>query len=270
MSMPACLLNGEPADRIPVTDRGLGYGDGLFRTVLLKQGRPTLWHWHWQCLLHDCAALGLPLPAESVLLAELAQLAAALPLAVGKIVLTRGSGARGYAMPQPMVPTRLVSVAGFAPQPCPDGVTVRGGRLERASQPRLAGVKHLNRLENVLARAEWDDPAIREGLLCDAEGWLTEACACNVFVDFGSHVATPLLDRCGVAGAARACLLDRLADCLGRPVRVERIARAAVGEAQGLWLCNSVVGVLPVRRLDALAFGLPDSARVAADILAAA
>ncbi|WP_240454133.1 aminodeoxychorismate lyase [Halomonas sp. NO4] len=229
---------------LPLDDRGLAYGDGLFETVLLRDGRPQLWDAHLARLARGCHVLGIPLPAEHDLAAPLAE--APTGLAVLKLVVTRGSGGRGYRPPAVPEPRLAWQVTAFAPDrdAWRDGVRVRHCRLRLGLQPRLAGLKHLGRLENVLARAEWDDPAIAEGLLCDSDGVLVEATAMNLFWQRGGRLETPRLDRCGVAGTLRDALGERLA-----------IAEVAAGpdvlcEAEAAWVGNSVQGLWPLTRLD--------------------
>lgn len=229
---------------VPIDDRGLAYGDGLFETVLVRDGEPLLWPEHMARLERGCHALGIPLPVKAEL-DGLPALAGA-GLKVLKLVLTRGSGGRGYRSPSPAEPRLVWQVAGFAPQArhWETGVRVRQCRLRLGIQPLLAGLKHLNRLENVLARSEWDDPGIAEGLLCDSQGRLVEATCMNLVWQRGGRLETPGLEACGVAGTLRAALMARL------PIAEVAAGPEALIDAEAVWLCNSVQGVWPVVRLD--------------------
>ncbi len=228
----------------PLDDRGAAYGDGLFETVLVRDGRPRLWDEHLARLARGCHVLGLPLPAEHRLAAPLAE--APPGLAVLKLMLTRGSGGRGYRAPATPEPRLRWQLAPFTPAVArwQEGVRVRHCALRLGIQPRLAGLKHLNRLENVLARAEWDDDEVAEGLLCDSDGRLVEATAMNLFWRRAGLLETPRLDRCGVAGTLREALIERL------EVREVDILPEALEAAEAVWLGNSVQGVWPVTRLD--------------------
>src|SRR5574340_259088 len=179
------LVNGVPGDAIAATDRGLAYGDGVFRTFVVRGGRPLHWQRHYSRLHGDCAALGISCPDEAVLRAELAQAAERAPDCIAKITVTRGLGQRGYALPSPANPTRIVAISALPHYP-PDfagrGVKAHLCKLRLGFQPALAGIKHLNRLENVLARAEWSDAAIAEGLLLDTEGNVIEGTMSNLFI----------------------------------------------------------------------------------------
>ncbi|WP_024303777.1 aminodeoxychorismate lyase [Pseudogulbenkiania sp. MAI-1] len=266
------LIDGVPGEQVSALDRGLAYGDGVYRTLELVAGRPRLWRWQWQRLADDCVRLCLPLPDECLVLAELEQAAAGLERAVAKIVLTRGAGRRGYAMPADAVPTRIVSAnawAGYPTELAEQGVTVRLCELRLGLQPRLAGIKHLNRLENVLARSEWSDPAIHEGLLLDSEGYLVEGTMSNLFQLRGGELVTPLLDRSGVAGALRAWVFDN-APALGLVVREARLTLDDLDSAEAVFLCNSLIGLWPVVRLDGRTWQIPEILRALAARLAVA
>lgn len=228
----------------PLDDRGAAYGDGLFETVLLRDGRPLLWDEHLARLVRGCHALGIPMPAERELAAPLAE--AGPGLVVLKLILTRGSGGRGYRPPASPEPRLRWQLATFAPAQSHwrEGVRVRHCRLRLGIQPALAGLKHLNRLENVLARSEWDDETVAEGLLCDSDGRLVEATAMNLFWQRDGRLETPRLDRCGVAGTLREALRERLSIA-----EVEAGPEALIA-AEAVWLGNSVQGVWPVVRLD--------------------
>ncbi|MDP2254308.1 MAG: aminodeoxychorismate lyase [Thiobacillus sp.] len=245
------LVNGLPAETVNALDRGLAYGDGVFRTLRTRAGHPLWWRDNYAKLAADCAALALACPDEAGLRDEVCQVAAAGE-GVAKIMLTRGTGARGYAPPQDPACTRIVLSAALPPHARPDppaGITARWCSLRLAQQPRLAGVKHLNRLENVLARAEWDDPAICEGVLCDTDDIVVGGVMSNLFWVRDGVLFTPDLALCGVAGVARARLL-RAAARRGIPTRIERQPPAAILAADELMICNSLIGVRRVARLD--------------------
>jgi 4-amino-4-deoxychorismate lyase len=136
--------------------------------------------------------------------------------------------------------------------------------LRLASQPALAGIKHLNRLEQVLARAEWDDPAIDEGLLCDASGHVVCATAANLFAVIDGRLVTPDVSHAGVAGVARAIVVDALA------AEVRRVSADDIERASEVFLTNALRGVMRVARIDARRFGSGPLAAEAARALARA
>ncbi len=241
-------VNGSTDARIAADDRGLLYGDGLFETILFVDGVAPLWRRHIQRLRHGCAQLLLPTPDDATLAREAAEVVDGMARAVVRITLTRGRGVRGYALPQNVECTRIV--AAFEPPLVPPdwyehGIRVRFADLTLASQPRLAGIKHLNRLEQVLVRAEWNDPEIVEALLCDGDDRVICATAANLFIARDGELITPSLDRFGVAGVARAEVLAR-----NPRARVRAIAREELMKADEIFITSSVRGILPVRELE--------------------
>jgi 4-amino-4-deoxychorismate lyase len=243
------LVNGNPHGSVEATDRGLAYGDGIFRTLLVRGGRPLNWKHHLARLVADGGTLGLPVPEPELLRREIATVAPGDALV--KIVLTRGASGRGYAFAADASPTRLVMafpVPASSATYAAEGVAVRRCALVLSEQPRLAGAKHLNRLESVLARSEWTDPAIREGLLGDARGHVIEATAANVFIARDGALATPDLSRSGVAGAQRARVLALARDA-GIGCALRDIGWDEFLAADEVFLTNSVIGLWPVARL---------------------
>lgn len=244
------LVNGAAADSVAVTDRGLAYGDGVFRTLLVSRSRPRCWNRQYRKLAQDCAALAIACPPQDVLAGELALAAGTIENGVGKIVVTRGTGARGYVPPQLAGPTRIVMVS--APPQYPDtftsaGVTVRQCAIRLSFQPRLAGIKHLNRLENVLARAEWRDPGIAEGLLLDAEDNVIGGTMTNLFIVESGRILTPRLTRCGIAGVTRERVMEA-ATGQGMACDEDDLTWQRVLDAREVLLVNSVIGVWQVRQ----------------------
>jgi 4-amino-4-deoxychorismate lyase len=243
------LVNGARADSIPLTDRGLAYGDGVFRTMRAADGRPLHWARHYAKLHSDCAALGLPCPPESVLLPEARLAAAGFAHANLKIIITRGSGPRGYAPPQPSTSRRVVVSEVHTPSPRNEaGVSVHLCRLRLSQQPLLAGIKHLNRLENVLARAEWNNTEVGEGLLLDQDNDVISGTMSNLFIVEDGALVTPDLSRSGVAGVTRTRVID-LAKTADIACRIERLPLQRVFNADEVFLVNSLIGLWPVCRL---------------------
>ena len=235
---------GVPADGIDPGDRGLAYGDGLFETLLVHQGKPVWWEAHARRLARGCETLRIDLPDPSHLRAQAEAIAAGCERGVLKLILTRGSGERGYALPAAPQPLLAIGLSD-APPPAPrEGLVLRWCDTTLAIQPRLAGIKHLNRLEQVLARAEWSDPAIHEGLQCDTAGRVVGATSANLFVLRAGRWLTPPVADCGIAGVCRGWLLEHVPGA-GEAV----LARADVESADALVLCNAVRDILPVAAL---------------------
>lgn len=243
------LINGVPGALIPATDRGLAYGDGVFRTLCAWRGEPLHWARHYSKLLHDCEALALPCPEAALLQNEVRAVARSQETCAIRITLTRGSGPRGYAPPPSSQPLRIVSGAEYAvPGVQSEGICVHLCRLRLGSQPSLAGVKHLNRLENVLARAEWTDPAAAEGLLLDQDGVAVGGTMSNVFIVEAGTLVTPSLHQCGVAGVTRDRVMAASAR-LNISCRTESVPLKRLLDAEEVFFVNSLIGLWPVARL---------------------
>ncbi len=221
----------------------------MFRTIAVRAGRALNWTWHFRRLSADCALLRLATPPEALVASEVAQVARGD--ATVKVIVTRGAGGRGYGISGAAPATRVVAAfaaASHDPACQREGVAVRRCSLVLSEQPRLAGAKTLNRLENVLARGEWDDPGIAEGLLADAGGRVIEGTMSNLFMVKRGRVSTPDLARCGVVGAQR----ERVRELLGRAgleCEVRDIALAEIDEADEIFLTNSAIGAWPVAAL---------------------
>ncbi len=238
---------------LPVADRGLQYGDGLFETLALRNGEPLLWARHIQRLEDGCRRLGLPAPEAGLLRGEVAQIAGTDVRSVAKIILTRGAAGRGYRPDVSANATRIVQCLPWPTHPddaAKVGVAVRWCATRLARQPRLAGMKHLNRLEQVLARAEWQDD-YAEGLMCDMDGLVIEGTRTNLFVVCADGtVVTPDLSQSGVAGVMRAQVLES-ATAMGMRCVVRAVTADMVESARELFLTNSLIGIWPIRRIEA-------------------
>lgn len=246
------LIDGVEADHVSVTDRGLQYGDGLFETVAVRNGCLRLWRAHFQRLTIGARRLGIPCPSQALLFDDCQRLINGTSPVVLKIVLTRGSGGRGYRPPEDPRPTRIVSVHPWPDYPsdwAEQGVAVTFCRTPLGENPALAGLKHLNRLEQVLARAEWRDPQIAEGIMLDGRGRVIGGTMSNLFLVRSGHLYTPKLDTCGIAGTVRALVL-REAGTRGIEVVQTDVVSADLADADGLFLTNALIGVWPVRRLE--------------------
>jgi 4-amino-4-deoxychorismate lyase len=246
------LINGESDNWLSPLDRGVAYGDGVFRTLKVNHGLPVAWAPHYQKLEQDCSALGIVCPGPDILLADIERLFTPDEEAVAKIIVTRGIGPRGYAVPPAASPTRIVIREAFPQYPSinyDQGVNLHLCQLRLSHQPRLAGIKHLNRLENVLARSEWSDPSIAEGLLLDEDGLVVACTMSNLFARFGKTVVTPVLDKCGVAGITRQRIIDNVQN-MGYQPEIRQLHLDQLMQADEIIICNSLFGAWQVRSLN--------------------
>jgi 4-amino-4-deoxychorismate lyase len=244
--MTRAWINGTAGRHVGYLDRGLQYGDGLFETMRVQGGRIRLLEYHLDRLSDGCRRMSIDAPASSSIRRELVQRARPHSDAVLKLILTRGPGARGYRPSGRERCTRIVSLCApphAAESRSPQRVRICATPI--GCNPALAGLKPLNRLESVIARAEWTDERIWEGLMCDVDGRLVSGTMSNLFVRHGTSLTTPRLDRCGVAGVMRRWVLDQAAS-LGLHPREGRLELEHLADAAEVFMTNAVVGIVSV------------------------
>jgi len=224
-AITATLVNGKPGELIPVSDRGLLYGDGIFETIAVREGHPQHWQRHMNRLQAGCSRLGIQ-PFESAqLAAEADSIIKGADTGVLKLIVTRGSGGRGYRVAETTVSTRIMQLHPWPEYP--------------------AACAEQGVLEQVLARQEWIDDDIRDGLLMDSDGNLVEGTMCNLFIVSDGVLMTPDLSRCGVAGIMRTIILE-LAEQQELDTRITSVSRQALLQADEVFLSNSLIGIWPV------------------------
>ena len=248
------MINGNAGARMPVDDRAVQYGDGVFETIAIRSGKPRFWDLHLERLENGCERLGIDAPGERTLrlwLDDAIDRGACDPrFAVAKIIVTAGQGRRGYRRPGKIVPN--VAVGAFVSRPWPissyrSGVRIRICQTRLAIQPQFAGIKSLNRLEQVVAQSEWRDTETAEGLMLDTEGRIICGTMSNVFLVLGNQLTTPAITRCGVAGVMRRRVIEVCEDA-GFDYDVRDVALGQLDDASAVFLSNSQFGVLPVTR----------------------
>lgn len=246
------LVNGKPENRVSVIDRGLQYGDGLFETIAFKNGNAEFIEQHISRLVLGCKQLKIPFQQIELLYVELNSTYQNLNNtdAVIKIIVTRGDACRGYLADPTVEPTRIISTHTYPnyPKSHNEGVCVRLCQHTLSENVVLAGIKHLNRLDNVLARNEWDDSNISEGLMFDQNGYLIEGTMSNVFLIQSGRLLTPLLDKSGVLGIMRAQIM-LLAKKLNLTIEERLLTQGDLAEADEVFICNSINGIWPVKTI---------------------
>lgn len=258
--MLASFVNGTPTSQVSTSDRALAFGDGLFETIAISQGQAPLWPWHWQRLQKGLARLNI-----SVNLADIEQdFAKALafsntqqgPLKC-KVIISRGQSESGYNIPQNIQSTRIVqlSTLGKAPNEARNnGVKLGVCAWRLAQQPNLAGLKHLNRLDQVMASQELSADCF-DGLMFDSQGLLIEGTKSNVFVcDKQGNWLTPSLENAGVEGVMRQVLLDKIFPKL--QIACKKATLANLAEVKHLFICNALIGIVPVVQVASQGFAI--------------
>jgi len=251
-------IDGIASEPAAPLDRGLEFGDGLFETMAVLNGRVRLLDRHLDRLAAGCARLGIKPPSRDLLRAEIIAAARAPGTAVLKLVLTRGDGGLGYAVDESRLSRRYLVAAPLrrrAPSALERGVRVATLPTPMAIQPRLAGIKHLNRLEQVLFRQDVAALGVDEGLVADPEGRLVCGSMSNVFLLLNGTLTTPALHRCGIDGVMRGALLAVCAR-LGIAVAVRDVMLSeCVGASEG-FLTNALIGLWPIGEFDGRALSV--------------
>jgi 4-amino-4-deoxychorismate lyase len=252
---PTYIINGSFNQSISPFDRGFAYGDGVFRTLVMRNGVPEQWPSHYQKLVADCSAIGIVCPSAELLMGDLQLLFSPDDYKVAKIIITRGEGNRGYAPPAITAPTRVVIKSNLPEYPeanFNEGVHLCVCETRLATQTKLAGIKHLNRLENVLARMEWQDAnmanGIVEGIMLDMQDAVIECTAANIFARFGDTLITPALNGCGIAGITRQRILDT-AYTLTLKTAIGSLDLNKLYSADEMIICSSLYGAWQVRSI---------------------
>ncbi|MDI1309362.1 MAG: aminodeoxychorismate lyase [Methylotenera sp.] len=266
------LINGDFTQTISPLDRGFAYGDGIFRTMLMRNGQPDNWPLHYQKLVADCAVIGIVCPSADLLISDMQQLFSVTDQPeVAKIIITRGEGARGYAPPAITNPTRVI-IKSAMPKYRPDifikGVDLHECEIRLPEQKKLAGIKHLNRLENVLARMEWNDENLFDGLMLDLQSNVIECTMSNVFARFDDILITPDLSDCGVAGITRQRIIW-LASMLNLKIEIKPLSFTKMALADEVIICNSLYGALSVKKIGHKKFPVQNLAKNIRDALKA-
>lgn len=257
MALLRVLVNGDPHGLPDPRDRGLAYGDGLFETVAIQGGRLLAWDLHRARLAEGLRRLRFPDLDLAVLTDEANALGADTELGVLKLIITRGPSERGYRLPGPAAhPTRVLMLStwpGYPPGLQDRGVAVCLCRQGWSAQPALAGIKHLNRLEQVLARAEWGDE-YEEGLMRDPEGDVLSGTMSNLFLVVDGVLLTPALSHAGVHGVVRSQVCAAAAR-LQIPLRIQPIPLSLlIQRAEEVFVTNSLIGIWPVCRIEGRAY----------------
>ena len=251
---PVIWVDGEPTSSLPLPDRGLDFGDGLFETLLVRDGVPLFLSLHMERLSAGLTQLSFPdclAEAEAQLSACAAELLDSQWAAL-RLTVTRGSGPRGYASPQAAKPRIVITAAALDQDRSRYAAPVELGwaDLRWSSQPYLAGIKHLNRLEQVIVANQAKDAGWDDAIALDHQGNVSSVSAGNLFLLEAGKLLTPVLETCGIAGTRRRLVLEQLAPGLGVSVEQAPISPKQLLAADAVMCTNSIRGLQPVARID--------------------
>ncbi|MCK5394616.1 MAG: aminodeoxychorismate lyase [Gammaproteobacteria bacterium] len=242
-------INGVKAEYLSIMDRGLHYGDGLFETIACRQGALQLWDEHIARMKQGAGMLGIDFPGEEKYFRDIESLID-MPTdrdCIIKLLLTRGDGERGYKQPRKQKPTRAVIINHWPGHPTElveQGIKVCLCKHPVSTNPVLAGLKHLNRLDNVLARSEWQDE-FHEGFMSDVHGNIVEGTMSNIFCIKNGKLFTPGLDQCGVKGIIREQIL-LIAKENDFEHHIKNISLDDIHSMDEIFITNSIIGLWPV------------------------
>lgn len=253
-----------PDDCLDPADRGLAYGDGLFETIACRGGRILRFELHYDRLSLGCARLQLPVPDKSELEGNIAAVAGSGSATI-KLILSRGTGPRGYAPPQSPNPVAILSAA-VPTASVPQDLTVVTLAQRLGENEQLAGIKHLCRLEQVLGQLELATGDAGEGLMLSTGGSVISGTSRNLFALYGQRLVTPDLTLAGISGTMRRFILER-AEQHGLQPEVAVMNRTDLDDADELFMTNALVGIQSVAQLDGKAFARQDTARRLRDVL---
>jgi len=245
------LVNGQHQNLLPVADRAVQYGDGAFETILVRGHQPVFWQQHLDRLQTACHTLQIPADLSHLRAEADTLIAAHGASGVLKIIISRGAGGRGYGPPESPLPTRILQIHPMPQdylQHAREGIRVFKCKHPLSSNPALAGLKHLNRLDQVMASLEL--PAqFQEGLMCNTAGDLIEGIKSNVFMVIDGVLLTPELSHCGVAGVMRAAIIARCKEYASLNVAERKLGLEDLESASEVLICNSVLEIWPITQI---------------------
>lgn len=250
------LINGCEQNMLAASDRATQFGDGCFTTACIIDGEIPLFAAHLERLQDACQKLLISFENWPELQNEMKMLAKGHVRGVLKVIISRGSGGRGYSGKSCHSATRILSVSAWPvhyDRWRQDGIMLALSPVRLGRNPLLAGLKHLNRLEQVLIRSHLEQTDADEALVLDSEGWVTECCAANLFWRKGNVVYTPRLDQAGVNGIMRQFCIRLLAQSSYQLVEVQASLEEAL-QADEMVICNALMPVMPVRACGDVSF----------------
>ncbi|KPZ66050.1 Aminodeoxychorismate lyase [Pseudoalteromonas sp. P1-16-1b] len=259
------IIAANETSSISTHDRGLNYGDGFFTTAIITDGQVEHWAYHKARLIECAQRLAFPALEFTALESHITQQVASQAQAVVKIVVTRGEGGRGYAPPSECNLNIFVSVLPYPKHYnslTDTGISLSISPIKLAVQPHLAGLKTLNRLEQVLIKNALQAQHTDDALVLDCNNNVIETSAANIFAIKNNKVFSPRLDECGIKGVFLQSLCDKLA------VEFKTVSVDDLTQADAVFLCNSLMKIVPVKSLDEHYFDIVHSQSLLNELLA--
>ncbi|WP_144207138.1 aminodeoxychorismate lyase [Shewanella donghaensis] len=250
--MTSIFVNGLPQHHVNSSDRGLAYGDGAFATMRVSHSQVLFIYAHIERLKQACLRLGFTLQHQSELTLQLEEHAKTLKNGCIKLLVSRGVGGRGYTAPSSVEQTEVISlhqIPAIYQQWQQHGISLSVSDVTLARQPLLAGMKHLNRLEQVLIKQHDLPTTFDDWLVLDTEGFVVESSMANVFIVENDSVITPSLSYSGVSGVMReqvmGALLDSHINVFAEPISLKRLY-----ETKHVFITNSLLGIVDINKVN--------------------
>jgi len=243
------LINGT-SQKISPFDRAFQYGDGIFRTFVVENKKVLHWKHHYKKIVEDCLALKITPPKEKDLLTDINSLFKSKKKSVGKFIISRGNSERGYKFSEDIVHNRFLIKTKMPIYPKEYfklGVNLFVCK-QKLNPSILSGVKHLNRLENVMARQEWKGEYYADGILLDQNGYVIECISSNIFMRIGKTIYTPKISQVGIKGVTRG-LIIKISMKLGFKIKETTFKLNKLLESDEVFITNSLFGVLQVKKI---------------------
>ena len=245
------LINGDFFKTINPFDRGLSYGDGVFRTFLVKNGCPINWGMHYKKLKKDAGIFKINIPTEKELLFDIKKLFSLDKAYVCKIIITRGTSNQGYQYKKNIKSTRIVLKINYKKINKVfylNGVRLQVCETKVSHNEMYAGAKHLNRMDNILAKAELSN-SVFDGIMLDKDGLINECVSSNIFARYGKFIVSPMQNNAGVSGVCQQIVINN-ASSLGFKFKYQNINLEKLKKADEVIITNSVFGALYVNQIE--------------------
>ena len=245
---PIVLIDGEEQEKVSVFNRNMQYGDGLFETCITSNNQILFWMYHFSRLTAGCEKLNIKKIDESLWLSDIKKLfsLSSKKSCIVKLILSRGNSLRGYGYKDEIEPVRVVIISEMQQSLMNNEFALEYSKSGYHSNPQLAGIKHCNRLEQVLARSYLSS---NEAIMLDEKENVISVTQGNIYFIFGNKLLTPKLDRCGVVGSRRSLILE-LASSLKIDTLVSNISINQVQQADEVFISNSIIGIQSVHVIE--------------------
>jgi len=245
------LINGKKSSGLNPFDRGLAFGDGVFRTMKIQNGVPKFWKFHYEILSHDANSIQIDIPSSRILLNDIKKLFFEPGNFVGKFIITRGVSGRGYQFKNNIKCTRVLLKNKFTPvkkEMVKTGVCLQVCKQKISENSTLSGIKHLNRLENVLAKTELEEENF-DGILLDSHGHVNECISSTIIMRVGDTLYVPNQSGAGVSGVTKKIIIDNAA-FMGYKVKIKNILLDDLIKSDEVVITNSIIGAIPIRKIN--------------------